>query len=417
MLTLRSYWHLVSSNRNFRRLWFAQLISLGGDWFNTIALLGLVLELTGSNTAAGFVLAANMLPSFLASPFAGQAADRFDRRRIMIVADLGRVFLALGMLFVRSPETVWIGIVFTAGISTFSAFFIPASGAALPNLVNPEELGVANSLLAASWGTMLAVGAALGGWVAGALGRDAAFVINAASFLFSALLIMTVKARFSLDRVQTLGAHPFRDMHEGIVYARSHPKIVALIASKGGYGFGVGTIVILPILATTVFNSGDQGIGVLFSARGIGVILGPLLAYGFVGQSDRRLLIALATSMAIYGAGYLALSAMPILAAAAFFAMVAHLGGGAQWILSSYGLQRFAPDYIRGRVLSLDFGVVSLSMGLSSIAAGKLADRFEPRAVMAGFALFEIAYALIWLTATRTLWKKDAERGALEPRT
>ncbi len=406
MLTLRSYWRLISSNRNFRRLWFAQLISLGGDWFNMIALLGLVLKLTGSSASAGIVLAANMLPSFLISPIAGQASDRFDRRRIMIVADLARFFLALGMLFVRSPETVWLGIVCTAGIATFSAFFIPASGAALPNLVAPEDLASANSLLAASWGTMLAVGAGLGGLVSGALGRDVAFLINAASFLLSALLIVTVKARFSLTEVRTLGAHPFRDMHEGIVYARSHPKIVALIASKGGYGLGVGTIVILPILATTVFKSGDQGIGILFAARGIGVILGPLLAYPFVGQSDRRLLIALAASMAIYGAGYLTLSAMPVLAGAALFAMVAHLGGGAQWVLSTYGLQRFAPDYIRGRVLSLDFGVVSLSIGLSSISAGYLAERFDPRTVMAALAVFEIAYALIWLIATRKLWRR-----------
>jgi MFS family permease len=187
---------LVAHNPNFRRLWLAHLISLGGDWFNQVALLGLVLELTDSALNSGLVLAAGILPQFLFATVSGPVADRFNRKVLMIVSDVARVLLALGMLLVRSDENVWIGILCMAGISAFSAFFQPASGASLPNLVKPEELALANTLMSASWGTMLAVGAALGGWVASSLGRDTAFLLNAGSFALSAFLIVRMNARF-----------------------------------------------------------------------------------------------------------------------------------------------------------------------------------------------------------------------------
>lgn len=401
---------LLTTNADFRKLWSAQLISLGGDWFTTVALLGLVLDLTGSALNAGMILAASILPQFLLAPLAGSFADRFDRRRLMVATDLVRILLALGMLLVRSPGTVWIGLLCLAGMSSLSAFFQPASGASLPNLVAPEDLAAANTLTSASWGTMLAVGAALGGVVAGTLGREAAFLIDAASFLVSALLILRIRADFSQPRAP--GQIPARTGHsirEGFAYARSNSLVLALLASKGGFGLGVGVVALLPIFATDVFAAGDQGIGILFAARGVGALLGPFLAIRYVRDSDRRLLIALAASIGTYGLCYLVLAAAPNLAVAAAIAVVAHLGGGAQWVLSSYGLQRMVPDHVRGRILALDLGLVSLTIALSSLAAGRLADLGQPRTIMAGLAGFEVAYALGFAIFTRRLWVDRGE--------
>lgn len=274
-----------------------------------------------------------------------------------------RMVLALGMLLVRSPETVWIGLFCLAGMSALSAFFQPASGASLPNLVAPGDLAAANTLTSASWGTMLAVGAALGGLVAGTLGREAAFVIDAVSFLVSALLVVRIRADFSQrlapGQVAARSGHSIR---EGFGYARSDSRVLALLASKGGFGLGVGVVALLPIFATDVFRAGDEGIGLLFAARGVGALLGPFLAIRYVRDDESRLLIALAASIGIYGLCYLALSAAPNLAVAAAIGVVAHLGGGAQWVLSSYGLQRILPDFVRGRILALDLGLVSLTI-------------------------------------------------------
>ncbi|HEU4867594.1 MAG TPA: MFS transporter [Actinomycetota bacterium] len=398
---------LLTTNSDFRKLWSAQLISLGGDWFTTVALLGLVLDLTGSALNAGMILAASILPQFLLSPISGSFADRFDRKRLMVATDLLRMVLALGMLLVRSPETVWIGLFCLAGMSALSAFFQPASGASLPNLVAPGDLAAANTLTSASWGTMLAVGAALGGLVAGTLGREAAFVIDAVSFLVSALLVVRIRADFSQRRAPgQVAARTGHSIREGFAYARSDSRVLALLASKGGFGLGVGVVALLPVFATDVFRAGDEGIGLLFAARGVGALLGPFLAIRYVRDDERRLLIALAASIGIYGLCYLALAAAPTLAVAAGIGVVAHLGGGAQWVLSSYGLQRIVPDYVRGRVLALDLGLVSLSIGVSSVAAGRLADMGHPRTVMAGLAGLEILYALGFALFTRKMWAK-----------
>lgn len=399
-----AYLDLLKTNTDFRRLWIAQLISLGGDWFNTVALLGLVIDLTGSSLASSLVLAASLLPQFLFAPIAGPLADRLDRRKVMIVCDCARVLLALGMLAVRSEDMVWIGIVCLAGISTFGAFFQPASGAALPNLVGPSHLAPANALMGATWGVMLAVGAALGGIVATVFGRDFAFVLNAASFAWSALLIMKVKGRFSEHEDDPRRVRPIKDIHEGITYARSDRRVLALIATKGGFGLGVGVIALLPIFAKDVFGAEDTGIGFLFAARGIGALLGPFGARALVGNNDRRLFIAIGSSMALYGVSYFIFPFMPGIGLAALIATVAHLGGGAQWLLSSFGLQKMTPDHMRGRILALDLGLVSLTMSLSVLSAGRLADLFDPRPVMVGFATIEIIYAIVWLTATRKLW-------------
>src|SRR5919204_3517408 len=171
---LRASWSLLRRNADFRRLYLASVISLGGDWFLLVALFGLVLRYTHSGVAVAFVLAAQDLTFFAVSPVAGVLADRLDRRKLMVGADLARTLLVLGFLFARSPSTVWIVFPLMAVVACFSAAFEPASMAALPNLVEREDLATANALSGSVWGTMLAVGAALGGLVTALLGRDAA---------------------------------------------------------------------------------------------------------------------------------------------------------------------------------------------------------------------------------------------------
>jgi Transmembrane secretion effector len=282
----------------------------------------------------------------------------------------------------------------------------------LPNLVSTEELAPANTLTSASWGTMLAIGSAIGGWVAAHLGRDAAFMIDASSFLLSATLIYRIRGNFSAPGTRDHASGT--GFREGIAYARSDPRILALLATKGGFGLGVGVVALLPILATDAFRSGDEGIGLLFAARGLGALLGPFVAVGLVGTSIRRLLSALAWAMALYGVIYLFVAGAPVIGVAAALAVVAHMGGGAQWVLSTYGLQKLSPDRVRGRILSMDLGLVSLTIGLSSIAAGRLADAYPPRVVMAGLAVVEIGYAVVWTLATRNVRRHAGDEPVLE---
>jgi MFS family permease len=161
-------------------------------------------------------------------------------------------------------------------------------------------------------------------------------------------------------------------------------------------------VALLPILALQVFHAGDPGTGILFGFRGVGVVAGPFLVRWAMRQDDlRRLFWAIAGSFAVYGLFYGVVPLMPGIWAAGAFVLVAQLGGGAQWTLSTYGLQVIVPDHIRGRVFAFDYGLVTAGIALSATLAGWMADYVGVRAVMMALAGVEVLYSILWSVATR----------------
>lgn len=230
------YLQLLKQNTDFRRLWIGQLVSSLGDWFNTVAVLALVFDLTGSGFATGLIIIASTLPAFILTPFAGVVVDRFDRRRVMIAADIARAALALGMLLVRSSGEIWLLYVFSALLVGFSSFFAPALSASIPNLVERDELLSANALSSSTWGLMLAVGAAVGGIAIAALGRDAAFVVNSLSFLFSASMVYFIRKSFkdSASDHSPPPANVWGEFRASLAFVARHPQVIAAVFVKLG---------------------------------------------------------------------------------------------------------------------------------------------------------------------------------------
>jgi MFS family permease len=378
------YLTLLRENPSFTRLYAAQLISFGGDWFATVALLGLSLELTGSSALAALVLVLQTGGFAVTAPIAGTLADRFDRRKLMVAADLARVPVALAFLLARDSGTLWIAFVAVALLAVGAAVFEPSSSAALPNLVDPERLPEANVLLGSAWGTMLAVGAALGGVVAATLGREAAFIANAGSFALSAALIVGIRRPLQKPREKRgageggLGSIG-QSVMTAINFARRSRVVASLLLSKTTFGVGTGVVLMLAVFGRNVFGAGDAGIGLLFAARGLGALLGPFVARSLVGLEDRGLLVGIRASLVVVAVCYALFPIAPGIWFAALLVFVAHLGGGSQWMLSTYGLQRSTPDEIRGRVFSFDYGLVTLTIALSTLLAGFLADALAPR--------------------------------------
>jgi MFS family permease len=395
------YWRLLRHNRDFRLLYAGTLISLGGDWFLTVALLDLVLQLTGSATLASLMLLCQSLPIFLFTPIAGRVVDRVDRRKLMIVVDVIRTGACLVPLLARSPALLPFAYLGVIVISIGSAYFEPASQAALPNIVKSEDLGPATVLMGSTWGTMLAVGAALGGAVTMRFGRDASFIVDAISFLISALILWQIRAKFSEGGASQPSAAPF---HRLIPYARAHPRVLALLISKGGYGMGAGTVALLSVFGREVFKAGAFGIGLLFAARGLGALLGPF-AVRAVSDRDETQYRLISLSVLIFGLGYMGLGLSHSLAIGCASIFLAHLGGGAQWQTSTYGLQREVPDFIRGRVFAADWGFVTLTMSISSLLAGVLADRFGATTATISTASLSVLWAIFWGAWTWRLWR------------
>src|ERR1043166_1400884 len=186
------YMELLRSNRGFRFLWFGQVVSQMGDWFDTVAVYTIALKLTGSTRSVAFIMVARFLPTVVLGPLAGVIADRFSRRAIMIGSDIVRAIVVLGFLFVRRPDQMWLVYVLTVFQLAFSTFFEPAKTAAIPSIVTDRELVPANAIAAVTWSVMLTLGAAMGGFVAGWVGTNAAFVLDSLTFSASAMLIARV---------------------------------------------------------------------------------------------------------------------------------------------------------------------------------------------------------------------------------
>jgi len=259
---------------------------------------------------------------------------------------------------------------------------------------------------------MLAVGAAIGGLVAATLGRDAAFAINAASFAVSGLLIVGIHRPFQQVRETASAAHersgsPVEAFRVVFRFARRSRLLSALLLSKTMFGVGTGVILMLAVFGQQVFHGGDVAIGLLYAARGLGALIGPFGARAIFSLDNRGIIRGILASVLIVAVAYALFPLSPGIWVAAFLVFAAHLGGGAQWMLSTYGLQRAAPDEIRGRVFSFDCGLVTITIAFSTILAGILSENLAPAiAVWTMVSLIAVA-GLSWAFFTRTLWRSS----------
>ena len=410
---------VLRDNRNFRTLYAANAVSLLGDWFNIVALFSLLLELTGKGEAVAYALLTRFVPAFFAGPAAGVLADRVSRRAILVVSDLLRAGLVLCLLFVRRPDQVWIAYAVVTAHSVVSAFFEPAQQAMLPNLVSEADYPLAATLENSLWAAMLAIGSALGGVALAFLGRDAAFVCDAASFLGSAALLVRLPPGFARrsDREaigvveearepgsQIANLFGARDLREGVRYVAAHRRVRALLAVKASFGLTLGgVLVLLAYFGEKVFAHGNgAGIAILWTARGVGSFAGPFAAFRISGTDDRGLRRGIGGAFALLTICYVAFALSPAIGWAAVALAVANAGGSILWTSGSTLLQRLLPDAVRGRVAAAEMGGFMLALSASTLSTGLLLDRgVPPRTLMAACGLVALLPLAYWASAQR----------------
>lgn len=418
---LGAYVRLVRENRNFRRLWLAQIISEIGDWFYALAVYGLILELTGSAKLVGLAVVLQVLPQTLVAPIAGVVNDRLRRKHVMIAADLIRMVVVLGVMLVRTREMVWLVYPLLFVETLGWAFFEPGRTAVVPSITGEDDVILANTMMASTWSFCLAIGSALGGVVAALLGRDAVFLLNALSFLGSAALLHGM--RFEERHVEhALPLRPrdlidFSPILEGIRYVRRDPKLTATLFVKGGLGFLGSNLVLLPLLGQRVFPIRMQGLdpqrgamlgmSLLMGARGLGALIGPLFTVAWARQSEARMRLGILFGFVAIFAGYAALSVAPAVWIACAAIVLAHGGGSTIWVFSTTLLQKSTEDGFRGRVFSAELGLNMMMVSLTSYLAGTFIDMGTPvrqYALLTGISL--LAPGCVWLWAMR-LWKNS----------
>jgi MFS family permease len=398
-ISFASYARLLRGNHNFRRLWLAQIVSEIGDWFYTLSIYTLLLQLTGRASSVALALVLQVLPQTLAGPTAGVVNDRLKRKHVMIAADLVRAFIVLSMLLVRSRSMVWLVYPLLLAETIMVSFFEPARNAVIPNISAGGEVLVANTLSSATWSVNLMIGASVGGVVAAFLGRDVVFILNALSFLTSALLISGMQFpephAESAPPLRPRDLIDFSPVMEGIVYIRSHPTLIPAVFAKAGELMVGPSWVIFTVLGAREFafhgrnidaaGAAMLGMSILLAGRGIGALVGPLIAARWAGQNDHRLRLGILLGYVTIALGYSLIGVSYTVWMAAACAMLAHAGGSTVWVFSTTLLQLRTEDRFRGRVFSADLGLASLTFATTAYACGHFLDLgISARAVAVG---------------------------------
>ncbi len=400
-----SYRELFRGNADFRNLWYGHVVSLFGDWFNLIASASLVGSLTGSGLAVGGLFVVRMLAPFLVSPIAGIAADRYDKRNLLIATDLVRFVVVLGFLLVREPAHLWLLYALTFVQLAMHGIFFPTRNAILPEVVSPRELGAANAVTAATWSVMLATGAAAGGLVSGSFGVYPAFVIDSLTFLVSAFFIARVSR--ASPRLPE-GSHPearkaLAEYVDGLRFLASHGDVLAIVLNKAALTlFVAGAYEVVQVaLARDVYVLGEGGgisLGLLYTFIGLGSGLGPILVRAVTRDEGRPMRVAIGLSYAAMGAGLSLMSALPSFPWALVGAMVRAMGGGTIWVFSTQLLLVSVPHEVRGRVFSTEYALLTIAMAGSAAFGGFALDRagLRPEELLRLMSLLVLIPGLLW---------------------
>ena len=421
-VSLASYARLLRTNRNFRLLWLAQIISEQGDWLYAVAVYSLLLEFTGSAKSVAIAFVLQVLPQFFVAPSAGLINDRVSRKQVMIFADWARALIVLCMLLARGPQMVWLIYVLLFLETTMWALFEPGRNAAIPNLTEKSDVVIANTLSTTTWSFNFAIGMAWGGILAVYFGRNAVFVLNSLSFVGSALLIR--RMQFSEPHAENLPALKARDLvdfsaiREGIRYVWADRRLRTTIFVKAGNGVMAANWVLLSIFGARIFpvhragfnesQAAMMGMSLLMACRGLGAIAGPVLGGYLAAGRLSRMRFGILLGYLAGASGYLILGHAPNLAVACLGIGLAHSGGSAVWVFSSTLLQLQTEDRFRGRVFSAEWAFNVVIMSLSSYLAGEAIDRGAAAALVASVVGIAVLIpAMLWAIAIAA-WKEPA---------
>jgi MFS family permease len=369
-------------NGRFLRLWIGQGTSFVGDAVSMVALVVLVVQITGSASAVGGALVARLLPT-IASPLAGVLADRVDRRAVLVASDLARAVLVLGLLLARDLATIY-ALVFLMGLARM--FFNPTIRAAFPSVVGGGDLTRANALIGGTFSTSIMLGPALGGLLVAGIGVDAAFLADAVTYLISAVLLSTIPlphpARQSEEEEGFI-----RELRSGLGYLLGARVPLAIVLGAFLTILTINATVPAEVfLARDTFGAGDAGYGLLVSLWGGGMVFGSAVMAVLGNRINLVLLYFLSIfvgACALVGTGLapafvLALGALTVEGAAT----------GIDNVATDTILQERVPDAFLGRVFSIRFLAYSAGEALAYPLGGMLVDTVGPRStyILAGIA-------------------------------
>ncbi|MBI1422393.1 MAG: MFS transporter [Gammaproteobacteria bacterium] len=369
-------------HRNFRLFYLGQLVSLNGTWMQSTAQAWLVYRLTGSGTLLGLVASATLVPHLIFAVYGGWLADRFSRRRLMIIAQILAMVQAigLGVLTVAGWVQAWHILLLALMLGLVQAIETPVRQSFISQLVPREDLPNAIALNSSMFHLARFIGPALAGVLVAWVGEGPVFLLNAVTFIavlvsLTYLRLPTIQREHSKTGVSGLWS--------GLHFAREHNLIRTLLLLVASVSLlGSAMVVLLPIFVVQVFEQGPRTLGLLMAMLGAGSLSAALL---LAGRRDFRLLerrvaiaaISMATGLVLFAANPWHTLALPIL-------FVLGFAGTTVFASSNTLIQLAVPDELRGRVMALFTISLQGMVSIGQLILGAAADHISVTMVIAG---------------------------------
>ena len=374
MERLHSYWE-IAKIRDYRLLFTGQAISQLGDWMNRVALLVLAYQITGQTIAGALLLLAQLLPRVIITPFGGVLADRYPKRRLMLLTDLLRAVLAASLMFVNSAATLWWAGLAVVLMHSLASVFNPARGAVLPGLVPEEKLSFANALNDMSGQTAFFIGPAIGGLIIAAWSVQFAFFLNAATFLVSALFIWLMHFQEPSSR-GVRHASLLADLHEGwsaVVQAPLLRFLCGALFLEAAVAIAL-TVVLLPLLQNKL-NGSEALLGPLMTCVGLGTLIGTLPSLWLINRFPLLALATLATAGLLMTMLVIGLTSSIAIVGLALF--VNGFLATCTELIALTTTQRIVPKERLGRAIGLLFWMLAVGQVCGALGASILL-RYSP---------------------------------------
>ncbi len=382
--------------KDYRYLWIGALLSNSGTWLQTVALGWLVLTTTNSAFLLGLVNFSGTLPIFFLALFAGSAADRLNRKNLLIASQVAMMILAFALGALASADLASIPaiLLITLGAGVALAFNFPAWLAVIPDLVPRKHLLNAIALNSAQFNAARFIGPAIAGLVLASLGIPATFYLNGVSFLAVIFALLIIKPKS--EPIEPQNGSVWAHFLEGVRYAWSHTNIGVLLLSIAIINvFGMSFTALMPIFARDVLGVGERGLGFLFASTGLGAFVGALAVAYLAHVLRKPPLIKLGILVFSLSLFIFAISRSPILS---YLALVL-IGVSFLAAVSSINtaLQSSVPNAIRGRIMSLFVWAFLGLQPFGSILFGSVAHVLSaPTAVALGSGVCLIAALLLF---------------------
>jgi MFS family permease len=366
---------ILKSEKSYQKLFLAGIVNGIGSRFSQVALLSLILKMTGSSLSVGITLALSLIPFLLFGPFSSRLAKKVTRKKLLIGTDILRAIIAISFLFIDSSADLWIAYVGSFLLACGEAFYSPTRKASIPAIVQAANLKEVNSWEQVSVGFVLIIGAMSGGIVSFIFGAHAAFGVNILSFIAAGLILSKIPSLEKENPVEVIGLAEKKDSSFlGLV--STSPLLMMLFA----FEFAIPLVngienVLLSVYAVETFKAGDLGVGILYSVLGVGFIVSPFITKYIKGRYLPFAFICLVMEGVIL-AGISQTGSFAIVVC--LFGMLTIFGGVGSTLLDTVAMETI-PAKWHGSYFGMITTLGNTCLGLSMFITGMLLEVFTPR--------------------------------------